>query len=60
MVSMSEKSLDQELVETSWPLKAEERNWSSRSLFIVLLVAASATWCYIIGEYVGYYLPLAQ
>jgi NCS1 family nucleobase:cation symporter-1 len=58
MVSMSEKNLDQKLVETSWPLAAEERNWSSRSLFIVLLVAAAATWCYIIGEYVGYYLPL--
>ena len=23
-------------------------------LFVVLLVAAAATWCYIIGEYVGY------
>jgi NCS1 family nucleobase:cation symporter-1 len=58
MVSMSEKSLDQQLVETSWPLTPKERNWNSRSLFIVLMVAASATWCYIIGEYVGYYLPI--
>jgi len=58
MAIMSERTLDQELTETAWPLTAKERNWNSRSLFIVLMVAASATWCYIIGEYVGYYLPL--
>lgn len=44
--------------ETAWPLLPRERTWKTRQLFIVLLVAASATWCYIIGEYVGYYLPL--
>lgn len=44
--------------ETSWPLKPSERRWNRKALFIVLMVAASATWCYIIGEYVGYYLPL--
>lgn len=44
--------------ETSWPLLPRERTWNTRALFVVLLVAASATWCYIIGEYVGYYLPL--
>lgn len=44
--------------ETSWPLLPRERTWNTRRLFVVLLVAASATWCYIIGEYVGYYLPL--
>ena len=44
--------------ETAWPLLPQERNWNTRQLFIVLLVAASATWCYIIGEYVGYYLPI--
>lgn len=55
---MSEKTLDQELTETAWPLTSEERNWNGRSLFRVLMVAAAATWCYIIGEYVGYYLPL--
>jgi len=44
--------------ETSWPLLPKERLWNRRALFIVLMVAASATWCYIIGEYVGYYLPL--
>ena len=44
--------------ETAWPLLPGERTWRTRQLFVVLLVAASATWCYIIGEYVGYYLPL--
>ncbi|HEU4512187.1 MAG TPA: cytosine permease [Nocardioidaceae bacterium] len=44
--------------ETAWPLLPEERTWKTRQLFVVLLVAASATWCYVIGEYVGYYLPL--
>jgi NCS1 family nucleobase:cation symporter-1 len=44
--------------ETSWPLKPSERLWNRKALFIVLMVAASATWCYVIGEYVGYYLPL--
>ena len=58
MAIVSDKTLDQELTETAWPLTNEERNWNSRSLFMVLMVAAAATWCYIIGEYVGYYLPL--
>jgi NCS1 family nucleobase:cation symporter-1 len=44
--------------ETAWPLLPTERTWKTRQLFAVLLVAASATWCYVIGEYVGYYLPL--
>jgi NCS1 family nucleobase:cation symporter-1 len=43
---------------TAWPLLPAERDWQTRQLFVVLLVAASATWCYVIGEYVGYYLPL--
>lgn len=44
--------------QTAWPLLPLERSWHRRRLFVVLLVAASATWCYVIGEYVGYYLPL--
>jgi len=44
--------------ETSWPLLLRERLWTGRALFVVLLVAAAATWCYIIGEFVAYYLPL--
>lgn len=43
---------------SAWPLMPSERNWSQWQLFIVLLVSAAATWCYIIGGYVGYYLNL--
>lgn len=43
---------------SAWPLMPDERNWSQWQLFIVLLVSAAATWCYVIGEYVGYYLNL--
>jgi NCS1 family nucleobase:cation symporter-1 len=59
-MSASERTLapHAEDAETAWPLLPRERTWRTRQLFIVLLVAASATWCYIIGEYVGYYLPL--
>jgi NCS1 family nucleobase:cation symporter-1 len=46
--------------ESNWPLRKSERTWGSLELGIVLLVAASATWCYIIGEYVGYYLNFKQ
>jgi NCS1 family nucleobase:cation symporter-1 len=46
--------------ESNWPLLKSERTWGQVELGIVLLVAASATWCYIIGEYVGYYLNLKQ
>ncbi|XWN32359.1 MAG: cytosine permease [Devosia sp.] len=46
--------------ESNWPLLKSERTWGSLELGIVLLVAASATWCYIIGEYVGYYLDLKR
>lgn len=44
--------------ETGWPLTPQERDWKQWQLFSVLLVTAAATWCYIIGEYVGYYLNL--
>lgn len=46
--------------ESNWPLLKSERTWGQLELGIVLLVAACATWCYIIGEYVGYYLNLKQ
>ena len=44
--------------ETFWPLLRADRNWSQLQLVFVLTVTACATWCYIIGEYVGYYLNL--
>ena len=41
---------------SGWPLLKSERNWTSWQLGIALATAAAATWCYIIGEYVGTYL----
>lgn len=44
--------------ETALPLLQQERTWGRWDLLVVLAVAAAATWCYVIGEYVGYYLDL--
>ena len=44
--------------ESGWPLTKKDRKWNQWQLFVVLLVTAAATWCYVIGEYVGYYLNL--
>ena len=48
----------QGIEQSGWPLTTADRHWTQRQLFVVLLVAAAATWCYVIGEYVGYYLNL--
>lgn len=39
------------------PLLRSERTWGSWKLGISLATAAAATWCYLIGGYVGAYLP---
>jgi nucleobase:cation symporter-1, NCS1 family len=44
----------------AWPLLPSERTWNQRQLFVVLVVSAVATWCYIIGQFVGYYLNFWQ
>jgi nucleobase:cation symporter-1, NCS1 family len=41
---------------SAWPLLPQERWWGPWRLAIALATAAAATWCYLIGEYVGYYL----
>ena len=45
---------------SAWPLLPSERDWGAWRLAIALGTAATATWCYIIGEYVGYYLNFRQ
>lgn len=51
-------SSQSDIEQSGWPLARADRRWTQLQLFVVLLVAAAATWCYIIGEYVGYYLNL--
>ena len=45
---------------SAWPLLPAERTWGRWRLAIALATAAAATWCYLIGEYVGYYLNFSQ
>lgn len=45
---------------SAWPLLPAERTWGGWKLGISLATAAAATWCYIIGEYVGYYLNFRE
>jgi nucleobase:cation symporter-1, NCS1 family len=45
---------------SAWPLLPAERTWGAWRLAIALATAAAATWCYLIGEYSGYYLGFLQ
>ncbi len=45
---------------SAWPLLRSERTWGPWRLAIALATAAAATWCYLIGEYVGQYLNFFQ
>ena len=45
---------------SAWPLLRSERNWGPFRLGVALATAAAATWCYLIGEYTGYYLNFFQ
>jgi NCS1 family nucleobase:cation symporter-1 len=45
---------------SAWPLLRSERTWGPVRLAVALATAAAATWCYLIGEYTGYYLNFAQ
>jgi nucleobase:cation symporter-1, NCS1 family len=49
----------QDADKSALPLLSWERTWGPWKLGISLATAA-ATWCYIIGEYVGYYLDFWQ
>jgi NCS1 family nucleobase:cation symporter-1 len=52
--------LSTEADKSAWPLLPSERNWGAWRLAIALGTAAAATWCYVIGEYEGYYLNFRQ
>lgn len=42
--------------EGAYPLLPHERTWSSRTLFLVSISTSVATWCFLIGGYIGNYL----
>jgi NCS1 family nucleobase:cation symporter-1 len=43
-------------LEGSWPVLPQERTWGGLALFGVSVSTAIATWCFLIGGYVAYYL----
>lgn len=57
---MQNSQILHEADKSAWPLLPGERNWGQWKLGISLATAAAATWCYIIGEYVGYYLNFRE
>jgi NCS1 family nucleobase:cation symporter-1 len=44
-------------IEAAWPAHPAERNWGTWGLFGVSVSAAVATWVFVIGGFVSYYLP---
>lgn len=42
--------------DNGWPLPRSERTWGGGSVFTASVATAVATWCFIIGGYVSYYL----
>jgi NCS1 family nucleobase:cation symporter-1 len=59
-MTTTEMQIAAEADKSAWPLLPSERTWGSWKLGISLATAAAATWCYIIGEYVGYYLGFGK
>lgn len=55
---MSERRSDP--LEGAFPLRKDERTWGPVALFGNSASAAVATWCFIIGGYVGNFLPAGQ
>lgn len=54
---MSDKITSDAILEGAYPLRMSERTWGPLALFGNCASAAVATWCFIIGGYVAYYLP---
>lgn len=54
---MSDKITSTTIIEGAYPLRMSERTWGPFALFGNCASAAVATWCFIIGGYVSYYLP---
>jgi NCS1 family nucleobase:cation symporter-1 len=43
-------------LQNGWPLTRTERRWSGRVIFGTSIATAVATWCFIIGGFVSFYL----
>jgi NCS1 family nucleobase:cation symporter-1 len=43
-----------------WPLLQSERRWGAFALFGLATSTSIATWCFVIGGYVAYYLPASS
>lgn len=52
----AEASADTAAVDNGWPLVRSQRTWSTVSVFSTATATAVATWCFIIGGFVSYYL----
>lgn len=59
-MSVAHNTIEIEADKSAWPLLKHERTWGPWQLGISLATAAAATWCYIIGEYTGYYLGFTR
>jgi NCS1 family nucleobase:cation symporter-1 len=60
MIEAADRGTEAAADTSGWPLLRQERTWGAWQLGIALATAAAATWCYIIGEYVGSYLGFAR
>ncbi|EHK82236.1 MULTISPECIES: cytosine permease [Rhodococcus] len=56
--SANEASLpaDTAALDNGWPLVRSQRTWSTYSIFSTATATAVATWCFIIGGFVSYFL----
>lgn len=56
MKDVDTRAADTAAVDNGWPLVRAERTWSVFSVFSTATATALATWCFIIGGFVSYYL----
>ncbi|WP_026556517.1 purine-cytosine permease family protein [Arthrobacter sp. 35W] len=59
-MSQTKEEVSASGTEGSLPLLGHERNWTPKALFFSSSQTAVATWCFIIGGYVAFYLPAVQ
>ncbi|MCG2623072.1 cytosine permease [Arthrobacter sp. I2-34] len=57
---MSESNTSSVIAEDSLPMLPGQRSWGPLALFGNSASAAVATWCFITGGYVGYWLPAGK